>query len=116
MPVFEPSAMATLRTHHWPGNVRELEHWVESAVVLSPDGRIEEELLPQSRRPAPSESVAETLAAGVSVPHGLSLDDAMQRYIEATVRECGGNKTEASRRLGVGRNTVARALKTREPT
>jgi Nif-specific regulatory protein len=116
LPVFEPEALETLRAHHWPGNVRELEHWVESAVVLSPDGRIAEELLPQSRRPASVPSDMEATPPGVSVPHGLSLDDAMQRYIEATVKECGGNKTEASRRLGVGRNTVARALKGREPT
>ena len=24
--------------HGWPGNVRELEHWIESALVLAPDG------------------------------------------------------------------------------
>jgi Nif-specific regulatory protein len=118
LPVFEPEALAALRAHDWPGNVRELEHWVESAVVLSPDGRLAEELLPQSRRQGAAESNPEPVpaAGGVAVAHGLSLEDAMQQYIEATVAECGGNKTEASRRLGVGRNTVARALKPREPT
>ena len=37
---FDADALAALRAHDWPGNVRELEHWVESAIVLAPDGTI----------------------------------------------------------------------------
>ena len=40
-----------LRAHTWPGNVRELEHWIESAVVLAPDGRIGTTHLPRARKP-----------------------------------------------------------------
>ncbi len=112
VPVLEPDAMAVLRRHRWAGNVRELEHWVESAVVLSPDGRIADELWPQSRRggePAPTSAAPRE--AGVTLPAGLTLDDAIERYIRATVDACGGNKTEAAKRLAVGRNTVGRALK-----
>jgi Nif-specific regulatory protein len=47
----------------------------------------------------------------VLIPAGLTLDAALERYIRATVDACGGNKTEAAKRLGVGRNTVGRALK-----
>ncbi|WP_237244838.1 helix-turn-helix domain-containing protein [Sorangium cellulosum] len=36
-----------------------------------------------------------------------------RRYVEAMVRACEGNKTEAAKRLGVGRNTLARALRTK---
>ena len=113
VPVLEDEAMAVLRSHRWPGNVRELEHWVESAVVLSPDGRIDEELWPQSRRGSdlPKSVPSVRASNGVDIPRGLTLDQAMQRYIEATVAECDGNKTEAAKRLGVGRNTVGRALK-----
>jgi transcriptional regulator with GAF, ATPase, and Fis domain len=112
LPIIEAEALDALRAHRWPGNVRELEHWVESAVVLSPDGRIAEELLPQSRRPLELGAAQSSRPApGVAIPHGLTLDDAMARYIRATVESAEGNKTEAARRLGVGRNTVARALK-----
>ncbi len=45
------------------------------------------------------------------MPLGLTLEEASRRYIRATVDACDGNKTEAARRLGVGRNTVGRALK-----
>jgi Nif-specific regulatory protein len=41
---------------------------------------------------------------------GLALSEASRRYVAATVEACDGNKTEAARRLRVGRNTVARAL------
>jgi DNA-binding NtrC family response regulator len=47
----------------------------------------------------------------VTLPAGLTLERAIERYIQATVDACGGNKTEAAKRLGVGRNTVGRALK-----
>jgi Nif-specific regulatory protein len=46
----------------------------------------------------------------VCMPHGLTLDEAVTWYVEATVEACDGNKTEAARRLDVGRNTIARAL------
>jgi Nif-specific regulatory protein len=110
-PTFEPSALAALSAHSWPGNVRELEHWVESAVVLSPDGRIGEELLPPSARVAPLGTSLPPAAGTVALPLGLTLDDASRRYIAATVEACAGNKTEAARKLGVGRNTVGRALR-----
>lgn len=45
-----------------------------------------------------------------ALPVGLPLDEAIRRYVEATVAACDGNKTEAARRLEVGRNTIARAL------
>lgn len=45
------------------------------------------------------------------IPLGLTLDEATRRYIEATVTACDGNKTEAARRLDVGRNTLTRALR-----
>ncbi len=112
LPVFELAALAVLRRHRWAGNVRELEHWVESAVVLSPDGRIADELWPRSERGGELLTRSDTSGAGgVLIPAGLTLDAALERYIRATVDACGGNKTEAAKRLGVGRNTVGRALK-----
>jgi Nif-specific regulatory protein len=45
------------------------------------------------------------------VPLGLTMDDVERRYIAATVDACGGNQTEAAKRLGIGRNTLGRAIK-----
>lgn len=56
---------------------------------------------------------AASAAGDVALPIGLSLDEATRRYVEATVAACDGNKTEAARRLEVGRNTITRALQKR---
>ena len=103
---FTADALARLRTHAWRGNVRELEHWVESAIVLAPDGILDAAHLPSPESMPPGSS-----APKVSVPEGLSLDAASRIYVQATVDACRGNKTEASKRLGIGRNTLARVLK-----
>jgi Nif-specific regulatory protein len=90
--------------------VRELEHWIESAIVLSPSGVIRASHLPVRRSPGErTERSGE--GAGAGVPMGLALDEATRRYIAATVTACDGNKAEAARRLGIGRNTIARLLK-----
>jgi Nif-specific regulatory protein len=133
---FSPEALAVMRAHSWPGNVRELEHWVESAVVLAPDGRIGAQHLPVVRKatarassPNFSASSATSLPSERSqtsaqtnershtspqtsvLPLGLTLDEATRRYVAATVDSCDGNKAEAARRLDVGRNTIGRILK-----
>jgi Nif-specific regulatory protein len=98
-----PAALEALAAHHWPGNVRELEFALERAVVLAEGVTILPEHL-GLRGPAATAPVER----GVVLPHGLTLDEACRRYAEATVAACGGNRTEAARRLGVGRNTLAR--------
>ena len=110
IPDFAGEVLTALRAHDWPGNVRELEHWVESAVVLAPDGKLSPDLLPSSARAHPP---AATEDDGVFLPHGLSLEEASRRYVQATVAQTDNNKTEAGRRLGIGRNTVTRLLKKR---
>ncbi|MBK9262519.1 MAG: sigma-54-dependent Fis family transcriptional regulator [Polyangiaceae bacterium] len=118
-PSFEPSALTAIATHSWPGNVRELEHWIESAIALAPDGRITATHLPQRKPktlpgieqpPLPAIVTTDQAEGEIKIPLSLSLDDAVERYVSAVVDACGGNKTEAARRLGVGRNTIARAL------
>ncbi len=120
-PELDAAALAAIRAHSWPGNVRELEHWIESAVALAPDGRLTASHLPARRMsregsgPAPQPAAAPPPPAEgeVGIPLGLSLDEASRRYVDATVRACEGNKTEAARRLGIGRNTIGRALRVR---
>lgn len=40
-----------------------------------------------------------------------SLDRAMRSLIENTLRDCGGNKSEAARRLGISHRTISRKIK-----
>jgi len=104
-PELAADALVALRAHGWPGNVRELEHWIESAVVLSPDGVIAASQLPSCRRPAPVCS-----ASGVRLDPAMTLSQACCAYAAAVVEACGHNKSRAARRLGIGRNTLARLI------
>jgi DNA-binding NtrC family response regulator len=117
-PDLSAEAVRVLRAHAWPGNVRELEHWIESAVVLAPDGRIGTTHLPRPRRVLPATApflaaapIADPLRpakADVAIPLGLTLEEATRRYVEATLESCDNNKAETARRLAVGRNTIGR--------
>lgn len=49
----------------------------------------------------------------VTVPVGLTLEAICAEAIKATIEECGGNKTEAARILGVSRGTISNYIGTR---
>jgi Nif-specific regulatory protein len=106
-PRLSEEALAVVRGHAWPGNVRELEHWIESAVVLSADGVLRGDHLAQAPPGSPG---PRTERDGVRLPLGLTLEEASKRYMAATVDACGGNRTEAAHKLGIGRNTITRKL------
>jgi len=40
-------ALARLQAYSWPGNVRELEHAIDAALVVSGDGMVRREALPE---------------------------------------------------------------------
>ena len=107
-PAFEPDALAALRAHRWPGNVRELEHWIESAVVLGADGVLRSSSFPERPPGATEPAASDDGVARIAL--GLTASEARDAYIRATVHACGGNRSEAARRLGLSRNTVARAM------
>jgi transcriptional regulator with GAF, ATPase, and Fis domain len=102
-PRFEDGVLERLASHPFEGNVRELEHWIESAIVLAPDGLVRKSALPSMR--------ASIAAPGVSLDPSLTLDAAGDAYIRATVERLDGNQSAAARQLKVSRNTIARALK-----
>jgi len=126
-------AIMRLREHRWPGNIRELEHCIESAVALcpGPELTVGDLPLPSSSRspqppappreipvspstPLPSDRPPSSTDALV-LPEGLALAEVEQRYIRHTVDRNGGNRSEAARLLGIGRNTLLRKLR-EEPT
>ena len=120
-------AIQRLRAHQWPGNIRELEHCIESAVALCPGLDITSSDLPLPsslsgmQRSASSDGTAtqrtthksqEPAHGGsLELPEGLSLADVEQRYIRHTLDRFSGNRSEAARALGIGRNTLLRKLK-----
>ena len=122
-PTIDAEAIRALREHDWPGNVRELEHWIESAIALSPDGRVRAAAFPTIRRasepprptdvgvrPPASDGTRAIPSSDIAIPAGATLEQATIRFVQGVVERCGGNKTEAAKRLGIGRNTLARYL------
>ena len=104
---FTPAAMDALLRAGWPGNVRELENAVERAVILSVGEYVTERELPVFD--AREEAVVP--AEGLSSLTGMPLDDVEREVILATLRDVGGNKSEAARVLGITRATLHKKLK-----
>jgi two-component system response regulator HydG len=106
---FSAEAMELLMKHDWPGNVRELENVVERAVVLTESAQIiAADLLyyargSQGRSPAASD-------VG-TVPSDLTLSEMERLHIQRVLREEGGNRARAARRLGIDRKTLWRRLR-----
>ncbi|MFZ9888048.1 MAG: sigma-54-dependent Fis family transcriptional regulator [Myxococcota bacterium] len=118
--VAEP-AMQRLLGHDYPGNIRELEHCIESAVVLCEGGIIEADDLPLPGRRRhsgvmTSVSVAQAGTGSGPAEHlqvgdpNRSLAEIEHEHIKRVVDACSGNQSEAARKLGIGRNTLARKL------
>ncbi|MEI9986283.1 MAG: sigma-54 dependent transcriptional regulator [Aliidongia sp.] len=128
---FAPEAEAVLAAYFWPGNVRELQNAIRNIVVLNDAERVGLEMIPPSirgtaagRRAEPGLSVAvarpawdagmpDTDALDIAVTSGDAdairpLADCERDIIEAAIRACGGNMTEAAKRLGISSKTIYR--------
>jgi Nif-specific regulatory protein len=100
-----PETEAKLCTYRWPGNIRELEHCIESAVVLC-DGSA----IAPSQVSMPTDRVT-VRGRGVEGYVARTLAEVEREHVLATVRVFGGNRSEAARALGIGRNTLIRKLR-----
>ncbi len=88
-----------LRGYSWPGNVRELGHVVEKILMLGEmpaDGLVG--------------SVVEVPRGSVGYPDDWTLDQVKDHHMRRVLAVCGGNRSEAARRLGVSRKTLERRL------
>ncbi|MCK9182455.1 MAG: sigma-54-dependent Fis family transcriptional regulator [Fibrobacteraceae bacterium] len=136
----DPAAQMALATYNYPGNVRELENIVEHAIVLSENGTIRLEDLPEElsyqktphsdlliapnpgtqtqatiTKPANSENIPQT-AAPKAITYAptndiITLDELEKRHILHALDVFKGNKTEVADRLGISRATLWRKLK-----
>jgi two-component system response regulator HydG len=103
---FTPGVMNLFMRYGWPGNVRELENVVERGVILSREDRIGLEALPR-----PLQEMAAPNEESQSIRVGLSLRDVEREMIAQTLRETGGNRTQAAAILGISRKTLLNKIK-----
>lgn len=103
---FAPGVLEELAALPWEGNVRELRNAIERAVALS-EGQ---ELLLEDFALFEPGIVDDGWVRQV-VQQQVPLREVRDRIVAETIRICGGNMTEASRRLGVARRTLYRGWK-----
>ncbi len=102
VPRLTPDVCRQLRRHPWPGNVRELKNALERALLLSPPGELNaDELLP----PADPEVQGEG-----PIPFPAPLHQITSAAARATVKLCGGNRSESARRLRISSRRLRRLL------
>lgn len=106
---YDNESLEILKNYSWPGNVRELKNVIERLVVTNSGGIVRGhdamEALHIKQEPAiPDASGPET---------GL-ISSAESELIRQVLRECGGNKTAAAKKLGISHPTLHRRLKAME--
>ena len=104
---FTPMAMDILMRHDWPGNVRELENIIERSVIMTRSNTIRSTDLPATLRGEDIDKVTEP----VDLSPGRSLKDVEKEMILRTLEENNGNRTHASKTLGISRRTLQLKLK-----
>ena len=100
---FDSHARAAIYKYDWPGNIRELQHCIESAVVMANSNEITVKDLP----PAVSKATGEST---ISIPVGITLDEAEKIIIRQNLASNKGNKSKTADILGIGRKTLHRKL------
>ncbi len=99
--VIAPPALDQLLAHDWPGNVRELEHVIQRAVALARGGTITSFTFAPTASGAVKATTTTQDGSSVSMPVGITVDEATRRLVQATIEQCAGNKLKAARMLGI---------------
>lgn len=107
---FSPEARNLLRRYAWPGNVRELRNVIERIVTLARGTIISALDLPEKIR-LQEDNLVYTGNSAPAKESILSLREVERRTITEALKLCRGNVSEATRKLGIGRNTLYRKMK-----
>ncbi len=111
-----PEALAALRRYSFPGNIRELRNAIEHAVIVADGETITLDDLPEHvRQGSPRSHSSVVPGAEPLLEEGSDLRERVQRYeselIRDTLRQTGGNQTEAARMLRMPLRTFVHKLR-----
>lgn len=112
----DPSFYERLEEYSWPGNVRQLKNIVESAVLLSPGGILNEQSinLPQTTMRNRSKVVEESAPTETETYDALTLDEIERLVLSDRLKKNNGNRTITAEQLGISRRTIQRKIKEHE--
>jgi DNA-binding NtrC family response regulator len=102
-----PEVLEIFARHPWPGNVRELRNVVEHAVIVCDGQRIEKQHLSPQMFDGRSLKNEDT----ITLPVGISLDEAERQLILKTLIKTNNNKTRAAELLQISLKTLHNKLK-----
>lgn len=111
--------MDIIMNYSWPGNVRELQNFIESSVIICNKEYLQPDCIPphyKTKLMAPKvftishydskQNFLDPQKRILVVEIGKSLDEIEKAVIEETLKFVNGNKSRASRILGVTRKTL----------
>jgi transcriptional regulator with PAS, ATPase and Fis domain len=98
VPALAPDAIEALVQHDWPGNVRELHNVIERGAILCDDGLIKRQDLSLDAAPVP-------------LSNGTELSLLERSTIQRVMNQVNGNKSRASKRLGISRTQLYSRLR-----
>jgi DNA-binding NtrC family response regulator len=102
---FSAAALRALEEYKWPGNVRELENVVQRAIALAEGATVETWHLPEALCKG-----FEQIEPLVAHSYEDEIREFKRRLILRTLQECGGNKVESARALGIARGYLHRLI------
>lgn len=115
----DEGAAAFLLQHDWPGNVRQLQNTLRRAVVMHNGPRLTRGMLQQAagtvRQASQAPAASQTAPAPADMLPAAAANIRPLREVEREIVEralvlCGGNITEAAKRLGLNASTLHRKL------
>ncbi len=106
--VIAPRALDQLLAHTWPGNIRELDHVIQRAVALANGDTINSFIFAPTACGTAKTAATARGESSISIPIGMTMDEATKRLVQATIEHCAGNKLKAARMLGIPPRTMYR--------
>ncbi len=115
-------AMDMLMAYDFPGNVRELENIIARAIAMARGPYIDIHTLPReimehTDKGASIQEEEPSSQTTLAIPQGefTSLKDIVKQVERETIinalKQCGGNKTEAAKKLGISRQALFKKIK-----
>ncbi len=107
-----PNIAPLLGHYHWPGNIRELRNVLERAILFCAGNSLDAvdlyPFLPIDIPVPDSHEHAQTMPTPPSeiVPLRATLEATERNAIQEALQRCGGNRSEAARRLEISRATL----------
>jgi DNA-binding NtrC family response regulator len=92
------SGLRVMQDYSWPGNIRQLQHMMERLTILAPGHRIDADAVRDAIEQTDSRDVTDSLA------------DTEAEQIRRVMAATNGNKSRASKILGIERKTLYRKL------